>query len=197
MRSLVHGLDALLRRAYGVFEFSHSRDCILRLQVATASHPLSFSEGAIPAGEKVLVIHVWNEHMLAMPPGGPDLAWTKKMFQAFLKSLGELADYIISEPAMGNVRAVGGISVLLFSGDRSSGAKFMQKLGFTIMPYTNPLGRFGKFWEDFYSWMLMWTYNPGSVRYRHLMGFERAEFWMPVEEFVQKYGRMEGWKGER
>ena len=188
MRSLIRGLDAILRRAYGLFEFSDSQDCILRLQVSETSHWLTFSDGAIPAGEKVLVIHVWNEHMLPMPPGGPDLAWTKKMFQAFLKSLGEVADYIKSEPAMQEVRAVGGVSVLLFSGDRSSGARFMQKLGFTIMPYSNPLGRFGEFWENFFSWMLMWTYNPGSVHYRHLMGFERAEFWMPVEEFLERYG---------
>lgn len=126
--------------------------------------------------------------MLPMPPGGADLAWTKKMSKAFLKSLGEAAEYIKSEPVVRDVRAVGGITVLLFSGDRASGARFMEKLGFTTMPYSNPLGRFGEFWENFYSWMLMWTYNPGSVRYRHVMGFKRAEFWMPVEKFVERYG---------
>jgi hypothetical protein len=180
-----------------VFEFSENQDCILRLQVAKISHPLSFSEDTIPTGAEVLVLHVWNEHMPPMPPGGADLAWTKKTFQAFLKSLGEAADYVKSKPAMKEVRAVGGITILLFSGDRASGARFMERLGFAVMPYSNPLGRFGEFWENFYSWMLMWTYNPGSVRYRPVMGFRRAEFWMPVEEFVWKYGRMEGRKGER
>jgi hypothetical protein len=188
VRRLIRRLDGFLRGAYGVFEFSDSQDFILRLQVASISHPLSFSDDTIPAGEKVLVLHVWNEHMLPMPPGGADLGWTKKMFQAFLKSLGEAADYIKSEPAIRDVRAVGGTTVLLFSGDRSSGARFIEKLGFTIMPYSNPSGRFGEFWENFYSWMLMWTYNPGSVRYRHVMGFKRAEFWMPIEEFVERYG---------
>lgn len=194
---MIRRLDAFLRGAYGVFEFSENQDCILRLQVAKISHPLSFSEDTIPTGAEVLVLHVWNEHMPPMPPGGADLAWTKKTFQAFLKSLGEAADYVKSKPAMKEVRAVGGITILLFSGDRASGARFMERLGFAVMPYSNPLGRFGEFWENFYSWMLMWTYNPGSVRYRPVMGFRRAEFWMPVEEFVWKYGRMEGRKGER
>lgn len=188
MRSLIRGLDAFLRRAYGVFEFSESQDCILRLQVTTTPHSLSFSEHTIPSGGKVLFLHIWNEHMLPMPTGGADLAWTKRMLQAFIKSLGEVAGYIRWEPAMRDVRAVGGITVLLFSGDRANGARFMEKLGFTVMPYSNPLGRFGEFWENFYSWMLMWTYNPGSIRYRHVMAFKRAEFWMPVEEFVKRFG---------
>jgi len=64
----------------------------------------------------------------------------------------------------------------------------LQRLGFTVIPYHRSLGAFGEFWENFYTWMLMWTYNPGSLRYRGLWGLRRAEIWMSAEEFLRRYG---------
>jgi hypothetical protein len=61
-------------------------------------------------------------------------------------------------------------------------------LGFTVLPYHNPLGRFGEFWENFYTWWIMWTYNQASLRHRRLFRLVRAEVWMTMAELLSRYG---------
>jgi hypothetical protein len=64
----------------------------------------------------------------------------------------------------------------------------LEHLGFTVMPYHRPFGAFGEFWENFYTWWLMWTFNPASTRHRKLLGFTTDGIWMTKEEFLKKYG---------
>jgi hypothetical protein len=187
MRALIRGLDSLLRRLYGVFDISNDPDCLLRLQIAEAPHDLRFSDQVVAAGESVLIIHIWNEHLLSISPQGPDLAWAKKMYRTFYNSLHEVACWIEKDSNSHGIAAVGGVSILVFTGSRTSGARFLEGLGFTIMPYSNPLGRFGEFWENFYSWMLIWTFNPGSLPHHRMAEMRRDEFWIPVEGFLRRY----------
>jgi len=63
----------------------------------------------------------------------------------------------------------------------------IYRLGFSIFPYHNPLGRFGEFWENFYTWWLMWAYNPISLRGRSMYDLRRDEIWMSVGEFMRLY----------
>lgn len=188
MRFLVYGLDALLRRAYGVFEFCQDPECLLRLQVAKAPRPLPLRGQIVAAGTPVLVLHLWNEHLPRIPPSGPDLAWAKAAQRAFLRSLQAAAMYLQCQPHLKDVGAVGGCTALLFTAGRHGGSRLMERLGFTILPYGGPLGRFGEFWENFYSWMLIWAYNPAGLRYRSLFKLRRAEIWMLREDFIRRFG---------
>jgi hypothetical protein len=61
-------------------------------------------------------------------------------------------------------------------------------LGFVVQPYHSPLGSFGEFWENFYSWAIMWAYNAVSLRQRHLLQLRRSEFWMSIADFLRRYG---------
>jgi len=63
----------------------------------------------------------------------------------------------------------------------------MNRLGFTVTPYHRPLGRFGEFWENFYSWGLLWAFNPPSWRRRKLFDLRRTEVWMLREDFVDRF----------
>jgi len=83
---------------------------------------------------------------------------------------------------------VGGATVLFAAGDASSGERLFQRLGFSTFPYRNPLGRFGEFWENLYTWALMWTFNAGSLKKRHLLQLQRTEVWMSTGEFLVRYG---------
>ena len=188
LRALIRRFDAFLARQYGLFNFSDEPDCVLRLQITTASHQLSFPDLVVQTGEPVLLLHLWNEHVPPISPEGVDLRWVINMQRSFNKSLEMAGKYMQSEHRAADIRAVGGITVLLFAGSRSSGERFMERLGFTVMPYTHPLGWFGEFWENFFSWWLMWAYNPASLRTRRLFGQHRAEFWMPAEKFLACYG---------
>ena len=77
--------------------------------------------------------------------------------------------------------------VLFAAGDGSSGERLFTRLGFTVFPYQSPLGRFGEFWENFYTWALMWAYNAVSLRQRQLLALDRTESWITSGEFLRRY----------
>lgn len=187
MRALVRGLDTLLSKIYGVFEFSDDPECILRLSLAAAPHEILLKDIVVQKNEPVLLIHMHNNHVLQIPPGGPDLAWAKKMLHLFRLSLQEAASYMVQNPDLAGIKAVGGATSLFMGGEHGSGVRLMQSLGFTFFPYHNPLGGFGEFWENFYGWLMIWTYNPGSLPDRHLLRLRRTEFWMSYQEYLSRF----------
>ena len=81
--------------------------------------------------------------------------------------------------------------MLFAAGDGSGAEKLFTRLGFSEFPYQSRLGRFGEFWENFYTWALMWAFNEVSLRQRHLVALRRTEIWMSVGEFLRKYGSSE------
>ena len=75
MRALMRRIDAWMLRVLGIFEFSDDPECVLRLQITRAPHTLCLNGRVVNAGEPVLELHLWNEHIPPLPPSGPDLAW--------------------------------------------------------------------------------------------------------------------------
>lgn len=188
MHTLIRRFDAFVIRVSQVFEFCHDPDCLLRLQLAQASHAIPLPDGSIPAGAPVLTLHFWNEHMPAIPDSGPDLAWGKRTVRLFLRSLDAVASYLQNQPGLDSVQAIGGVTILLIPGDPGGGETLAKRFGFTVLPYHNPLGRFGEFWENLYTWALIWTYNPVSLKYHRLSQIRRSEIWMSRVEFLRRYG---------
>lgn len=185
---MIRKLDDGIRKSIRVYEFTRETDCLLRLQVSRAPHTLRLPDGAVEAGEPVLMIHLWNERLPPIPPGGLDLAWARRILRLFSHSLCLAAIYLRDTPRLNEIRAVGGVTILLTSGSHRTGIRFMQEMGFTIFPYSSPLGRFGEFWENFYSWLIIWTFNPGRLQDRSLFGLRRSEMWMSREAFLERYG---------
>lgn len=188
MRALVRRFDRFLRAAYGIFEFTADGEGLLRLRVRGAPHTLFLPDGIIAKGEPVLELHLWNEHVPPLPPTGPDLAWAARVRRMLDFSFGAVARQMTWDPRLGEVRAVGGVTVLLSPGDPRGGTRLMERLGFMVLPYRNVLGRFGEFWENLYSWGLMWTFNAASLRRRSLFRLRRGEVWMSRGEFLRRYG---------
>jgi hypothetical protein len=189
MKSAIRGLDALLRRRLGVFEFCDAPDCVLRVRVAPAMHPIVLPDRLVPRGAAVLDLHLWNEHVPAMPPAGPDLAWALTFQRRLILSFRALAGHVPHDSRMATAQAVGGVTVLLLPGDEGGSEKLLRRLGFTVFPYHSPLGRFGEFWENLFSWWIMWTYNPASLRQRRFTRLQRTEVWMTMTAFLGRYGR--------
>lgn len=187
MRWLIRRLDALARRACGVFVFCEDRECLLRLQVRGAPHTLHFPVEVVRAGEPVLMLHLWNEHIPPMPPAGPDLAWATRALRLLIHSLRAVSREMRKDPRLAGVRAVGGVTAVISPSEASGGAQLMKRLGFTVIPYHRPLGRFGEFWENFFSWGLMWTFNRPSWRRRKLFDLRRTEVWMSREDSVDRF----------
>jgi hypothetical protein len=187
LRKLIRCFDAFLRRAEGVFEFCDDEDCILRLQLGKAPHPVELPDCQVQKGDPVLKLHLWNERISRLPETGADLAWAAHVGRLFVRSLRAVAQQVEQEPRMRDVRAIGGVTVLFFPGDGSGGSAMMKRLGFAVLPYHTPLGRFGEFWENLYAWWLMWAYNPASLRFRDLIHLRRAEMWISADELRSRW----------
>lgn len=188
LRPLIFRFDAYLCRRTGVFEFTSDQNCILRLQQTVAAHDLTLPGCVLPAGSPVIQIHLWNEHIPAIAKAGPDVAWAAHTWRLFYRSLRLASGYIQASPALAHARAIGGETAVFTPGPQDSGAKFFDQLGFIVSPYHRPLGRFGEFWENFYSWWIMWAYNPASLKGVNMIRMQRSEIWMETGAFLARFG---------
>ncbi|MGQ9515987.1 MAG: YkoP family protein [Anaerolineae bacterium] len=190
MRAFIKLLDYIIRRATKVIEYCDDPQCIFRVQIAPAPHPIALSdETHIPAGTPILFLHLWNEHIPPIPPAGPDLAWALQTERRLRRSLRRLAEWMTDNPHCAQVQAIGGITVLIAPAGQDGSEHLLRRLGFEIFPWHHPLGRFGEFWENLYTWWLMWTFNPASLRGRRLLELQRKEFWASREAFLTRYRR--------
>jgi hypothetical protein len=188
MRVAVRLIDSLLSAILGIYVFSDDPDCILRIQLREASHTVSIGGYTIMKGEPVLAVHAWNEHMPKLPEGGATMEWAFRLRRMVIHSFRLVAREMQNHSRYSQVRAVCGESALFSSTDHTGGTRLMQDLGFIILPYHRPLGRFGEFWENLFSWWLMWAYNDVSMQSREFSHLQRSEIWITADEFIMLYG---------
>ena len=93
------------------------------------------------------------------------LAFRRKVIYSFRK----LAWEVKHDSKYSQIRAVCGISALFSFNAHTGGVRMMQLLGFVVLPYHKPLGRFGLLWENIFSWWLIWVYNETSLHSRHFL----------------------------
>jgi len=191
LRAAVRALDGLLRRLFGIREFSRSADCLLRLSVVRSRRDLTLADGTVVRpGDRVGDLHLWNERMPPLPREWPDLRWALGFQRRLKRSLEELADAVASDPAYADLaafRAVG--SAMTRHGALPALA---ERLGFELVedPHAGGLWRrFASFWENVYSLALVWVYNPASLRSKELRGLRRVQLWISRGELERRYGR--------
>jgi hypothetical protein len=186
MRFIIRVIDWLLRKLNGVFEFCDDPDCVFRVSIGVSKYPLRLPDGEIPAGTRVLEFHFWNEHMPPMPTNGSVIGPAVKLRRKVASSAQRLAEAIENNPRLEGVRALGGVTPLFIPGDRSAAEGIFRRLGFSVTPHQNPLGRFMEFWEELYAWLLMRTFTKGN--HPNLRGLHRSDFWMSTDDFLRLYG---------
>lgn len=187
LRLLIRRFDNWLSCQYGVYVFNKEEGIILRLQEGYVEHDLTLPDGFAARGSRALFLHLWNERIPLMPAAGADLAYALWLQRRLVFSLRAAARYLLQAPHLKNIEVVGGVSahMTLKSG---GGRALLEHLGFTVFPYHCRAGAFGEFWENFYTWWLMWTFNPASVRRHPLWRLQRLEFWMTRKAFLERYG---------
>jgi hypothetical protein len=172
-----------------VIEFWDHPDCLIRVRVVRSDRPLVVANDVISVGEKIVEIHFWNEHVPRIPDSGADMAWAVKGVRMLASSFTELARQISTNEKFHGVKAVGGVTPLFFTGQGTSGERIWKRLGFTMTPHEGRLGRFGEYWENVYTWLIMWAFNPLSVRNQRLLSMRRTEFWVVADEFVRHHSK--------
>ncbi len=181
-RRPVLALDALLRRCYGVYEYTQDPACILRVSFTRAKRSLTLADGTrIAPGELLAIIHFWNERLPPMPGEGVNLRWAREMYRTLRPSLSLLAQHLAADPGLATARAVGGEAAFIAAANLKAGMSLLTRLGFEIQPAsrgTGAWGRFVTFWQNFYTWMLVWAFNRPSLRGRTPLDLERYWLWM-------------------
>lgn len=191
-RALVRGLDLLLCRHGRVQEFTQDDECILRISLTTDETDVQLSDGTkVRAGDRICELHLWNEHIPSMPVDGPDLRWAVRFHRLAVKSLRSLAAYMETD-GLQDIVALGGQMAFLEKDDSPVLASVASQLGFDVVNLTAQAGRWGRFthfWENVFSWALMWTYNPGSLRGKRFLRLQRYRLWMSRRSLLERYGQ--------
>jgi hypothetical protein len=191
-RAMVRGLDLLLRRQGRVQEFTEDDECILRIALTTYEKDFQLSDGTkVQPGDKICELHLWNEHIPPMPADGPDLRWGVRFYRLAVKSLRSLVAYLATDELQ-DIVALGGQMAFLEKDDSPVLASVAAQLGFDVMNLTAQAGRWGRFthfWENIFSWALMWTYNPGSLRGKRFLRLQRYRLSMSRRTLLQRYGQ--------
>ncbi len=189
-RAVILGLDALLRRAYGIREFCPDPDCILRIARERSPETIYLSDGTlVTRGAPVIGLHFWNEHIPPMGPAGPDFAWGLKFYRRLRKSLRALARYLNEHHELDDAVAL--YAEVSFPAEPGLGRykRLLKGLGFDFKPFP-PDGipaRVGRFFQHLYAWALIWTFNPVSLRRKDLLMAERGRLWISRAELLRRH----------
>lgn len=190
MRTAVRWIDRTLCMHQGVYEYSQDPECILRLQHRSSAHTVAVGAQSVLKGEPVLALHAWNARMPSIPAQGADFTWGLQFRRRLVHSFEIIARLIREDPHYAKIQAVCGNSALFSFSEHLGGVQLMQHLGFIVIPSHRPLGRFGEFWENLFSWWLMWTYNASSLHSRKFWRLQRTEIWMTRNEFLQRFDQI-------
>ena len=191
LRAMVLGVERLLRRQGRVQEFTQDEECLLRIAFTASKEDYQLSDGTlVRAGDRLCEVHLWNEHVPPMPPDGPDLRWGVRFYRLAVKSLRSLAVYLAAEERQ-EIVALVGRPALLEKDDSPVLGSLAARLGFEAVNLTAEAGRWGRFthfWENIFSWALMWTFNPGSLRGKRFLRLQRYRLWMSRRTLLERYG---------
>jgi hypothetical protein len=137
----------------------------------------------------VAELHLWNEQLPRMNARGADVAWGRAFWVGWVYSLRLVAAYVEAEP---RYRAV---SVLraetsATAQDLPAAERFARMAGFQYRLLPPPHGaweHFVGFWEGFYAWMLIWTFNPASLRGKSMRSLRRYQLWISRPALLKRY----------
>ena len=190
-RAVVRLVDLILERVYRLFYFSDAPDCVLRLSWVRARAAHAFADGTVVRrGDRVANIHLWNERLPRMPRGGPDLAWGRTMHARLRHSLRLLAAYAEDEPTFAGVEAFWGEMAFAVADADDAMPRLLAGLGFEVTPTAYGDGLWGRCHESlacFYAWLLMWLYNPASLKGKSLLGLRRHQLWLSRRTLRERY----------
>ncbi len=189
--SLVDALDAFLRRRQGVIEYSRSPDCIFRLQIIRNDDYFFLTDGTwLRSGDRIIDLHLWNEHVPQMPGGRPTLAFAQRVDRCVDVSLAELARYLSQRPDLDDITAIRG-NMSLGSKQRSNQmARIAARFGFERVPPSGPLSfgeRLHRFGENILISMLVMAHNSGALRADTLWR-DRTLTYLSRAVLEQRYG---------
>src|SRR5574337_1564850 len=104
---LIFALDERLRRRNGVFDYDAEGECLLRLKLVKAQRSIVLKDGVrVRPSDRILDLHFLNEHIPAMGPDGPTVAWAIRLMKLFDRSFESLFEFLKSRPDLDDIAAM-------------------------------------------------------------------------------------------
>lgn len=128
-------LDRWLCRSMGIYEYSDDPHCLFRIQRVRLKGAVELADGTrVPAGGRVLALHLWNEHVPRMRGRDPTLAWACRIDHAMRSSLCALSSYLASQPGLADVAAI--FADMRVNGSPQPGqpVRVLARYGFEAVP---------------------------------------------------------------
>ena len=188
---IIFGLDRVLSRWQSVVEYTHDPTCILRITFRRLDQDFVLTDGtAGHAGERFIDLHLWNEHIPAMPKEGASIAWARHMSLCFQHSLRRLARHLASRPDLDDISLVR-CTMMFASGERDDQmVRMIRRYGFELVPPTTTvtLGeRARRLGENVLISLIVWAGNTAALR-RDTLRRGRTRVFMSRKVLEQRYG---------
>ena len=137
---IIFGLDAWLSRWALVTEYSSDPRCIFRIHVGQLDQDVALSDGTVArGGDRVVDLHLWNEHVPLMPKHGATIAWLRQMCFCMEVSLRELEKHLMVRPLLDNVSILRANFIFAVSEQSIQMVRLSQRYGFEPISAPPPL----------------------------------------------------------
>jgi len=184
-------IDDELRRRNGVREYSSDPQCVFRMQPDVARRDVTLADGTVMRrGDKLILIHLWNEHVPEIPPGGPTLVWGRKMACMMARSFQQLAEFLAGNPELDKALAIRADLALATSRHTGQLVRIMQHFGFEDVPETGSISwkqQIHRFGENILGLLLVLAVNPESARLS-ILWRERSTVMISRTALDRRYG---------
>ena len=188
---VIFALDTRLRRRLAVTEYTAHPSCVFRLGIARSRRALTLRDGTrLQAGDRVVELHFWNEHIPPIPPSGTTIRWAREAQQAMAISLRQLASYLSSHPEL---RDIGVICADVPSGTKAQSrqiARIMAYFGFEAFTEREQLSigqRIHRFGENILISLTVFAHNAAALRLDTLNRV-RVPIYLSRRTLEQKFG---------
>ncbi len=161
----VYGLDRWLRRRQGVYEYSSNPVCLFRVNRGEADQALTLSDGTrIRPGDPILNLHMWNEHMPAMPAEGATVGWARQAHRAVNTSLRELARWLARRADHADIAALRADMRLATVAQSQQLVRITTRYGFESAASRAETGSLRQLGENILMYLLVLAANPAAIR---------------------------------
>lgn len=188
---LIQNVDVFLRWQQEIFEFCDDPRCLLRIALRPAASQITLPGGfQIQAGCLVGELHLWNEHIIPTPVGGPNLAWAKSLRREMFRSLGLLAEAVRGGGRFRDVQ-------VFYARTRLGGKKppklfeqLTQSLGFEAteeLPCGGLGSRLAAAGECLHLWSMLSAFNPVALNYHDVFHLPSRRLWMSRQALLDRH----------